>query len=217
MSPDHRLKLPKIGTVENYRHFWLLSIWIVYLIFYVIAEHAVTENYWVSYMALDDRIPFLEIFIIPYCLWHPMLAAMTVYLAFFDVDTFRKFMASVALGFLPVLVFCVLFPNGQDLRPTEFPRTNLLTGIVSLIYAADTNTNVLPSMHVIGCAILTAASFSCKKLRSRKLHLIMLPVCILICISTVFVKQHSLLDLLAAIPYSAFVLLVVYWRPKKQV
>ncbi len=202
----------KIGTVENYRHLWLLSIWIVYLVFYFLTERLVTGHYWVSQLRIDDRIPFLEGFVIPYCAWYPLLIAMTVYLSLYDADAFRKFMLSIALGFLPVLCFCLLFPNGQDLRPETFDRTNLLTDTVSLIYAADTNTNVLPSMHVIGCADLIAAGFSCKKLRSRNLHLVLLPICILIAVSTVFVKQHSMLDLLAAIPYSLLVLALIY-RP----
>ena len=211
----HRKKAPhakKIGTAENHRHLWLLSIWIIYLVFFYLTERLVTDHYWVSQLRIDAQIPFLEGFVIPYCAWYPLLIAMTVYLSLYDVDTFRKFMFSIALGFLPVLCFCLLFPNGQDLRPETFARMNLLTDAVALIYAADTNTNVLPSMHVIGCADLIAAGFHCQKLRSRNLHLVLLPLCILVSVSTVFVKQHSILDLLTAIPYSLLVLALIY-RP----
>lgn len=65
-----KLTLPKLGTVSDYRHLWMLSFWILYLILYVVVEHAVTTDYWVSYLPLDDKIPFCEYFIIPYCMWH---------------------------------------------------------------------------------------------------------------------------------------------------
>ena len=81
-----------------------------------------------------------------------------------------------------------------------------------MVYAADTNTNVLPSMHVIGCAALTLACFDAPRLRAKKLHLVMLPLGVLISASTVFVKQHSMLDVLVAIPVSVVLCLIVY-RP----
>ena len=89
----------RIGTVENYRHLWLLSIWVVYLSLFFVIEHVVTEDYWVSYMPLDDKIPFCEYFIIPYCLWHPLLAVMTAYLEYEgQIVTFEVLDSSVATG-----------------------------------------------------------------------------------------------------------------------
>ena len=205
-----KLTLPKLGTVSDYRHLWMLSFWIFYLILYVVVEHAVTTDYWVSYLPLDDKIPFCEYFIIPYCMWHPLLFLMTVYLAFYDVETFRKYMWFVLAGLVSAIVVCWIFPNGQDLRPAEFPRHNVFTWMVSRIYAADTNTNVCPSMHVIGCAALTLACFDAPRLRAKKLHLVMLPLSLLISMSTVFVKQHSMLDVLVAIPVSALLCVLIY-------
>lgn len=208
----------KIGTVENYRHLWMLSIWIVYLILYFVIEQVVTDNYWVSYLPLDDKIPFCEYFILPYCLWHPLLVLMTAYLAFYDAENFKAFMSFIGIGFITTAIFCLLFPNGQNLRPSEFPRENLCTQLVRLIYAADTNTNVLPSMHVIGCGALIAACFHTPSLKKRHLQWVMLPLGLLICLSTVFVKQHSILDFFSAVPFTLLVYLLVYrvmFRPKK--
>lgn len=206
---------PKLGTVPDYRHFWLLSIWVVYLLFYVVVEHVVTTDYWVSYLPLDDKIPFCEYFIVPYCMWHPLLALMTAYLAFYDRDTFCKFMTFVAVGLISALLVCLIFPNGQNLRPAEFSRHNVFTWLVGRIYAADNCANVCPSMHVIGCFALTAACFESPGLRRRHLQWIMLPLCILISISTVFVKQHSVLDIFVAIPYGTAAWLISF-RPWKR-
>ena len=134
----------KLGTVENYHHHWYLLIWLVYLTLFAIAEHVVTDNYWVSYLPLDDKIPFCRYFIIPYCLWHPLLFLMTLYLMFYDAEGLKRYMLYIGLGFGGSILFCLIFPNGQDLRPTEFAQHDLFTWLVQRIYAADTNTNVLP-------------------------------------------------------------------------
>ena len=215
MQKKQHWTFPKLGTVPDYHHFWLLSIWVVYLALYVVVEHAVTTDYWVSYLPLDDKIPFCEYFIIPYCTWHPLLFLMTAYLAFYDRDTFRDFMVFIAVGLISALIVCWVFPNGQELRPAEFPRHNVFTWLVSRIYAADNNANVCPSMHVIGCFGLVAAAFRSPGLRNRHLQWVMLPLSDLICLSTVFVKQHSVLDIFVAIPYGTIAWLISF-RPWKK-
>ena len=201
---------PRLGTVENYRHFWMISVWVVYYIIFYIAEHVVTGNYYPVHMPLDDMIPFCEWFIFPYCLWHWLLAIVGVYLLLWDAENFKRFTAFIGIGFIPVMLFDIAFPNGQDLRPLVFERQNIATWLVARIYAADTNTNVFPSMHVIGSAALYAATLYTPSIRKRGLDWVMLPLAVLISISTVFVKQHSCLDILGAIPYSALVWWLVY-------
>ena len=137
----------RIGTVSNYRHLWMLVFWVIYLVLFAVVEHAVQSDYYVMHCALDDVIPFCEWFILPYCLWHPLLFAMTLYLAFWDAENFKPYMLFIALGFIPVILFDWAFPNGQDLRPAVFAHQNVATWLVGRIYAADTNTNVFPSSH----------------------------------------------------------------------
>ncbi len=201
---------PRLGTVKNYRHSWMISIWAAYLILFVVAERLVTDDYYVVHMPLDDMIPFCEWFIFPYCLWHWLLGIMGLYLLLWDAENFKRYTAFIGLGFIPVILFDIVFPNGQDLRPLVFERQNIATWLVARIYAADTNTNVFPSMHVIGSAALYAATLHTPSLRRRKLDRVMLPLAILISISTAFVKQHSCIDILGALPYSVLVWWLVY-------
>ena len=170
---NHRF--PKIGTIDNYRHFWMISVWAAYLILYVIAEKVVTTDYYSVHIALDDLIPFCEWFVIPYCLWMALLACTAVYLLFWDAENFKRFTAFIGLGFIPVIIFDMIFPNGQDLRPLAFEHHNIATWLVGHIYAADSNTNVFPSMHVIGSVALYAASLYTPAFRRHKLHWVMLP------------------------------------------
>ena len=52
MSKSPRRKL-KIGTIDDFHHFWYLLIWIVYLSLFYLAEHLVTKNYWVLFAQPD--------------------------------------------------------------------------------------------------------------------------------------------------------------------
>ena len=102
--------------LETYPHVWYLLIWIVYLMLFWLAEHLIVDKYWVSHLPIDDQIPFCRFFIIPYCTWHPLLFLMTVYLFFTDAPAFKRFVVYIGLGFGGSILFCMLFPNGQDLR-----------------------------------------------------------------------------------------------------
>ena len=205
------------GLKEKYPYYWVSLYFVFYMIWFAWVESRANLPYHVIHFPLDDYIPFCEYFIVPYCMWHPLLFLMTIYLAFYDVETFRKYMWFVLAGLVSAIVVCWIFPNGQDLRPAEFPRHNVFTWMVSRIYAADTNTNVCPSMHVIGCVGLVAACCESPGLRRRHLQWVMIPLGVLICISTVFVKQHSILDMFVAIPYSVVAWLVSFqpWKRKK--
>lgn len=200
-----------LQRLSAYRHAWYLLIWAAYLAAFYLVEHLIVDDYWVSYLPLDDKIPFCRFFILPYCMWHPLLALMTAYLFFCDVPAFKRYMCALGLGFGIAIIVCIVFPNGQELRPAEFAQNDVFTWLIGCVYAADTNTNVIPSMHVIGCAALTFASFDSARLRRRRAQVIMTPLGVLISVSTVFVKQHSVLDVLAALPVCAVMWLAVYW------
>jgi hypothetical protein len=65
-----------------------------------------------------------------------------------------------------------------------------------MVYATDTPTNVCPSVHVINSIAVNAAlqhseDFAREKRNGRLASHILT---ILICLSTVFIKQHSVMD-----------------------
>ena len=200
----------KIGTVENCRHHWYLLIWIVYFVLFYIAEHVVTDHYWVSYLPLDDKIPFCRYFIIPYCMWHPLLFAMTLYLMWYDVPAFKRFMVYIGLGFGGSILFCLIFPNGQDLRPAVMEQHNFFTWMVQYTYSLDTNTNVFPSVHVLGVLAALFAIWHTPGMKKWTWRVFSLIYGILIIASTLFVKQHAFIDVLAGLYLGAIGYVVVY-------
>ncbi|NMA67679.1 MAG: phosphatase PAP2 family protein, partial [Clostridiaceae bacterium] len=175
-----------------------------------LAEKHITTDYWVSYIPFDDVIPFLEGFVIFYCLWYPFMILTGLYLLIKDIPAFERYMWFIIFGFTISITICIIFPNGQDLRPLEFERVNLCTRMVEAIYKADTNTNVLPSMHVVGQLAAAIAVFDSKTLKNSFIRTITVILTILVCLSTVFIKQHSILDIFAGIAVSIIVWLIVY-------
>ena len=93
----------------------------------------------------------------------------------------------------------ILFPNRQDLRPAEFPRENIFTWILGIIYAADTSTNVCPSLHV-AYSIGIASTWLKEPSASKRCKVLLTAFCFMVCISVAFVKQHSVVDIFAALP-----------------
>ena len=91
--------------------------------------------------------------------------------------------------------FCILFPNGQDLRATDLGNS-ITDRLIKWIYTADTNTNVIPSMHIIGTVAGIFAMFYAKSQKGKILKYVLLVIGIAIMLATVFVKQHSALDVI---------------------
>ena len=114
------------------------------------------------------------------------------------------------------LIIYFLFPTCQMLRPEVFPRDNALTRFIAGFYVFDTNTNVCPrcmssvrSRHFLPSGM--RRSFSAKKWRIASAI-----AAFLICISTVFMKQHSVLDVLAALPLCAIAYYFAYRKPLRR-
>ncbi len=188
---------------EN-KHVFLALYLPIYLIGFFWVESYVPSDsqYWVSHTPLDDLIPFVEAFVIPYCLWFPFMILTGLYLMFYDAPAFSRYMLAIAISFTASIVFFVFFPNGQNLRPATFAHDNLFTRVIGLIYAADTNTNVLPSIHVVGSVLVVFALFDTKRLKARRFLWIKaaaILLAVLITAATVFIKQHSMLDIYAGL------------------
>ena len=194
------LRFKDLFTPE-YRHLWLLLFWAGYAVVFTLIERYFTaEVYYPMHCAIDDLIPFSEIFVVPYVSWYFYLMFAHLYLLGRDVEAFKKMMRFFIITYAYAILFCLVFPNCQDMRPVSFNSDNILTRIMAVIYTLDTSTNVSPSMHVLGTCAATFALITTKGFSTplRKAALIVLSV--LICVSTVFVKQHSILDIAAAVP-----------------
>ena len=148
---DYReLRLSNLNS-DKFKHLRLLLYWPIYGLFFFFVERLYdVSGYFSVYTTVDDLIPFCEILMIPYLVWFVYLIGMHVYTLLYDVAAFRKMMYFVMITYSVTIIIYLIFPTCQDLRPTEFERDNFLTRFMTSFYAFDTNTNVCPSIHVIG-------------------------------------------------------------------
>ncbi|MBE6542004.1 MAG: phosphatase PAP2 family protein [Ruminococcaceae bacterium] len=201
---DYRkLRLSNLTSPE-FSHLLYLIYWPVFGIFFFIVERVYKPGYYYPmYSQLDDYIPFCEVFVIPYIFWFVFIAGMILYTAFYDISTFKRFMMYIIITYSVTLIIYFLFPNCQELRPIVFERDNFLTRFMSGYYQFDTNTNVCPSIHVIGSLAVMSAGLYIEKFKSPKWKIAFIVTAVLISVSTVFLKQHSIIDLFAALPLCA--------------
>ncbi len=191
---------------DNLHLLYLLFLPAFLICFFALESYIGPDRpYWSVRSPLDEVIPFLEVFVLPYCLWYPMLFATGLMLLLWDVPNFKRYMLFLSIGFGAALLFCLLVPNGQDLRPESFAHSNILSRLVAALYRADTNTNVFPSMHVIGSVAAAVAVWKSERLRFLRIPWLILATAI--CLSTVFIKQHSILDVFGGLGFC----LPIYW------
>ena len=110
----------------------------------------------------------------------------------------------------------IFYPSIQLLRPETFPRDNLLTRLMAFIYTVDTPTGVCPSLHV-AYSVGIASTWCKARSVPRWSKPVVVALAILISIATTFVKQHSVVDILAALPVCVLAELLVFgswWKAR---
>lgn len=214
---DYRqFRLSKINEPQ-FAHLKLLLGWVVYFLFYFLTENFIpVESCHVIHSALDDLIPFNEFFFIPYCFWYLLIVISLVYFALYDVENFKNLQIFIIITQVVAMTVYILYPSVQNLRPTGFARDNFFTWLANIIYTFDTPTGVCPSLHV--AYSLGIGSCWLKEKNASKLWkgFVVFSV-ILISLSTAVVKQHSVIDIAAALPVGLLAEILVfgkYWKNK---
>lgn len=211
---DYRsLRLSKLNTPE-FKHIKLLLFWPLFGITFMMLERLVTVDYNIVYCALDDKIPFCEYFVIPYYFWFVFLVGMQIYSFFYDIPAFNNYIKFTILTYTLTLIIYIIYPTVQELRPVTFERENIFTKIVTMLYNFDTNTNVCPSMHVIGSFAVYFSARKSKLFSSLPWRIAFLVAALLISASTVFLKQHSVIDIFYALVVCALCYPFVFMTDK---
>lgn len=216
---DYRgFRLSRLNDPQ-FSHLKLLLGWVVYFLFYYVTENFIpASSCHLIHSALDDRIPFNEYFFIPYCFWYFLIVLSLGYFALYNVENFRNLQTYIIITQVVAMTVYILYPSVQDLRPTAFARDNFFTRLAAFIYAFDTPTGVCPSLHV--AYSLGIGSCWLKEKSAGKLWkaFVVFSV-VMISVSTAVVKQHSVIDIFAALPLGLLAETLVfgkYWKAKLQ-
>ena len=197
--------------LEKYRHLWWQAYWLIYLPWFAYLERTVTKQFHVIHMAIDDYIPFCEYFVIPYFLWFAYIAVGIGYFALRNKEEYYNLCKILFFGMTVFLIVSTLCPNGHYLRPTRFVRDNIFVDMVRGLYATDTSTNLFPSIHVYNSIAINAVIWHCKDF--KKNYFVRYGSGILmvnIVLATMFLKQHSVFDVITGILLALATIRFVY-------
>lgn len=162
---------------------------------------------------IDNKIPFIAWFIIFYCIWYLFLLVAPLIIYKYD----RKILKRYAITYIVCSIVCCII---YIMWPTTFNRPELSNNgifnyVVKWIYSNDIPAvNCFPSFHALLC-FLWIITISLNKNINKIVRLFISFFCIGIILSTMFVKQHSYIDLIGAFIIVVINYLIVCFFDKK--
>ena len=190
MKTDMKSRLN--AFIEKNKHAFLLLYFCIYFPWFHHLERTVTTHFHVIHTALDDLIPFCEYFIVPYLLWFGYVAWAVGYFYFKNKDEYFKLCAMLFTGMTVFLVISTI-------------------QLVKWLYATDTPTNLFPSVHVFNSIAVNIAVWHSDNFKKNKaVRYGSAVLMVLIILSTMFLKQHSVFDVVTGMVLAVFMYSVVY-------
>ena len=193
------------------KHSWFsrhpICFMALYLLFYLSAFNFLNTQIHMPHILvhcrLDDLIPFCKYAVIPYFAWFPWIPFTLFFLLWkAPREDFWRLCLPLFTGMTLSLLFCAIVPNGTDLRPAYIYGNDIFTRTVRALWRTDTSTNVFPSIHVFNSVTLALAYHHCARLRGRKWLWVRVSadlLCVSIILSTMLLKQHSVIDVIGGI------------------
>jgi membrane-associated phospholipid phosphatase len=181
------------------RFAWLLLMLAIASL-YLPLNYFLTSGYNLK-IGLDDYIPILPIFVVPYLLFLPFWVLAFLYAAWkMDDRLFRAFMiASVSAAGVTVLTFA-LFPT-YTARP-QISASGWAANLLNLLYSKDKVFNAFPSQHVLYTTVIALFGITWRPAWRWLLGASV----VLVVLATLFTGQHHLLDPLGglALAYGSY-------------
>ena len=207
-----------IQILKSRPHLWFQLYWVIYLVWFFALDWTITDPTYIIHSPLDDLIPFNEWFIFPYCSWFFLLAGGTGLLRWHDPKSYDKLCLMMFSGMTFCLILYRILPNGVDLRPTaaQVGRDNIAMDLMQLIWKADASNNVCPSIHCQSSGCMALAFAKSRLAQGRPwIKVLAFGWAGLSCASTVFTKQHSIIDVACGLALVAVWYGPLYGRPVK--
>jgi len=160
--------------------------------------------------SLDRSVPFLKVFVIPYFLWMIFIIGVTVFLAIKTRKEFIQFSTFIVTGQVICMLIYLIYPNTQNLRP-EVMSNDIFSRMILAIYRRNLVANTAPSIHVL---YTLATHFGLMKYepfsKNRYLTPLLYIFTLVSILSTLFIKQHSVMDVLSGIIVSFLLYILIY-------
>lgn len=186
-SPDWRrlLRERRYGAVLLYIP--------AYLLCFGLLERFPQAEYHLIRCPLDRLIPTIPAFFLPYAFWWFLFPASIFYFYFFEKkEDFWKLCFLIFAGYIVCLLSYIIYPNGLDIRE-PLPGRDLCSRAILLLRRIDTPQHVCPSMHVSSTAAICLSVRDLRHIPAGWRAAVYLSG-VLIVLSTLFIKQHSIVD-----------------------
>jgi membrane-associated phospholipid phosphatase len=203
--------------IYNYRYLLMQAYWLIYLPWFMYLENNVTSRFHVIHMELDDAIPFISAFCIPYFLWFGYVALALTNSYIHDKQEYVRACIYLFTGMTIFLIISTVYPNGHYMRYQVNLGSGIFDKAVRWLWSTDTATNLFPSIHVFNSIGAHIALTRSENLRdNRRVKYISFIVMCSIILATVFIKQHSVFDVITALLMALVLYPLVYGRtPEK--
>jgi membrane-associated phospholipid phosphatase len=179
-------------------------LFILLLVFYIyFLLNIPHESVYILRTSLDDHIPRIPIFSIPYLAFFPFLFGAVFY-SWFKNKLFRQLALSIIIVCSIAFSVFVFF---QTYVPREPITSNdLFSRLLQFIYSHDQPYNGFPSLHA-ALSTVVAVYFVCSKSKWAWAFVTMAAIII---ISTLFTKQHFIADAISGVTLGLVVTWVVF-------
>lgn len=178
------------------------------------------DSYHIIECGIDRWIPYCSVFIVPYLLWFPYQFVLLGYFFMGGLNhkEFYRFMTYICGGMTCFLLVSWLYPNALELRPVLPSDGSVFDRMVQGLYWIDTPTNVLPSIHVFNSVVFHVTFCRGLERGSRRgWKRLSFALVVLIVISTVLIKQHSVIDIVLGFLMAGVGYLLIYQRMLRRV
>lgn len=149
--------------------------------------------------SIDTSVPFIKVFAVPYLIWYPFIVASLMYFCFYHRKTYYKVLSSMLAGMVTCFIFYYFFQTSVP-RP-DVTGNDVFSFLVRFVYDSDGQYNCFPSLHVLTSYLMIIGMRHANK-KITKPGICIITTALLIILSTQFIKQHVIMDLIFAIMLS---------------
>ena len=147
--------------------------------------------------SVDDKIPFLPWTVLPYCFWFPMIAFYPLIVFRTDPCSYCGYLMTMVMEIVLSVVCYLIYPTSFQ-RPA--PPDGFWGNFMKFVYHGSyRGLNCAPSLHCSSCFLVICVSFICAGM-SLWVRVFTVSIAIMIVLSTLTTKQHTLIDVLTAVP-----------------
>ena len=198
---------------KRYGHFFLLIIFVFLILWFEYLKKTIVPVH-IMYSTIDSLIPFIKEFIIPYFFWFIYMAIGFLYFGLVSKKDYYRLLKFICLSMCVGYIIFILYPNGQFARPVVTGK-DIFSNMIIFLYSTCETNNVFPSLHVCNAIGVHLSVIYSDKLKNKKIvKVVSFILLILICASTLFVKQHSIIDVVGGVILALLIYIVIYQAPK---